>query len=173
MRRPLHSDRGAVIFESALCIPFLVIILFGLFGLGRLYLQVSWLTSTTYESILAGSENIESVGHPEMNRIKVMFEDVLNKHMLPVSMTRSYYTENDSNGDEVSLIKVGLSGQLLPTQGWDALGLKVEFVGAHTGKDQGFPEDPHFEVLTGPYNCAGARCGGDTGNTCPSSPCGS
>ena len=173
MRRTARSENGAVIVESALCIPFLLLVIFGLWGLGRLYLQISWLTSTTYESVIAGSENVESVGYPEMGRIKVMFEDVLNKHMTPVSMSRSYFSDTDGNGDTVDLVRVGLAGQLLPTQGWSSsLGISVEFIGVHTGKDQGFPDAPVFEVLAGPYTCSGNRCGGSTGVICPTAPCG-
>lgn len=165
------SERGAVMVESALALPFLFMVVLGLWGIGRLYMQVTWLTTTSYESIMAGSEAIESIGLGEMQRIKTMFEGVLNNSMNPVAMSRTYFSENDGNGDAVPLVRVGLDGNMLATQGWSSLGVSVEFIGAHTGKDQGLPENPTFSVVKGPYTCEGVRCGGSTGVTCPGAPC--
>lgn len=55
--RAFSNARGAVLAELAFVLPVLLLFLFGILELGRLFSQVSWLANVSYISVLTGGEN--------------------------------------------------------------------------------------------------------------------
>jgi hypothetical protein len=162
--RQRNPESGTVFIDSAISIPFLLILVFGVIAVGRLFNQVTWLMQTSYESVMASSQVIEYTGKNETYRIKNMFQDELNRDMQGVALNHQYVTESD-----VDLVKVGLTGDLFPVQMMGTVGLSVELTGPHIGKGFGLPEDAAFDTLNGPYDCDGAVC--TAGTDCPTDPC--
>lgn len=64
----VNSDRGAVLAEAAIAIPFLIVVMSGLLGAGRLLSQLTWLNQTLYHAALLGSQNVAGSGEQKMVR---------------------------------------------------------------------------------------------------------
>jgi hypothetical protein len=164
------TESGSIFVEAALSIPFLLLLVFGMMAVGRLFSQVSWLIQTSYEGVMASSQVIEYTGKSETYRIKTMFQDELNRDMQSVGLTHSYSTENDANtGDDVPLVKVALAGDLFPIKMMGTVGLSVDLTGPHIGKGFGMPDNADFQTVNGPYKCDGTVC--TEGADCPTNPC--
>jgi hypothetical protein len=162
-----------VLTEFAITVPFLLTLVFSFFAVAKLLQQITWFATTSYESVIAGGKTNETVGEREIVRINQLFSHEQNRDEATLSLTHTFFEENDAGGNAVAMVEVKLSGGLnFSTGAIRNAGVSVGFVGPHVGKNSGIYGEADFQTYNGPYNCSGVKCGGGGGEpSCPSAPC--
>lgn len=105
------SDHGAVLAESAIAIPFLIVIVSGLLGVGRLLSQMTWLNQTLYHVALLGAQNVPGSGEPKMLRRALDLCDFQDANLISdCALARAYVDDGHGN----TRVEVTLNAQVRP-----------------------------------------------------------
>ena len=150
-----RNDRGGAFLEFALVFPLCVLFVFGIFELGRLLAQYSWVQQTTYNAAFLGSGYTLSSNQTEPAAVASKLYNLHN------SAARNPMTQQPSIRT-ISLdgsIQVGIAGQMEMLFPGNSLGLNVS--SASPGLMIQYPlGDPNiFQNADNFYDCNGNPCG--------------
>jgi len=157
------SASGAALPEFAIILPFLVLVVAGVFELGRGINQLSWLSQTGFEMARAGSMTVGAAGQARMHQIGNLYYSKLNRDLAGGAdgFASSTYTE-DGN-----FVKVNIADQVDLLFGGIPVPIAMAFTGSVLSKPfEGTPDD--FGDSSESYDCLGEIC---SEGSCPDEPC--
>jgi hypothetical protein len=151
-----RNDRGGAFLEFALVFPLCILFAFGIFELGRLFAQYSWVQQTTYNAAFLGSGYTLTSNQTDPVAVATKLYDLQNSASRnPMTLQPSITKINRGDGS----IQIGISGQLRMLLPGNPLGLNV----SSTSPELMIPYsagDPNiFENADNFYNCDGSACG--------------
>lgn len=123
--------RGAALIEFAVVFPLLVLLLVGVYSLGRAIAQLAWLSQSSYAAVVAGGESVRSVVESESTVTFQSLFNVLN------GKNGSQLGGPDSDSGMVTttldqakrLVTVNVDVQTVPLAGMWSLPMRLETVG--------------------------------------------
>lgn len=157
------SASGAALPEFAIILPFLVLVVAGVFELGRGINQLSWLSQTGFEMARAGSTTVGAAGEARMHQIGNLYYSKLNRD-LAGGADGFASSEYIYDGD---FVRINIADQVDLLFGGIPVPIAMAFTGAVLNKPfEGTPDD--FGDSSQSYDCEGEIC---SEGSCPSQPC--
>lgn len=160
------SHRGGALLEFAIALPLCIFLVFGIFELGRLLVQYSWVQQTSYNAALLGSGFTLSSPNTEPGVVAnelYALSNAANKNSMTQSPVISIINPSSNT------IAVGIAGQMNLLSSFYPLGINVSSqaptitIPYEMGSPNQFVNDSG-----GYYDCAGQVCGGNLACSPPS-----
>ena len=159
VKRISHPSHGGALLEFALALPLCIFLVFGVFELGRLLIQYSWIQQTSYNAALLGSGFTLSSPNTEPGVVAAQLY-ALSNSANKNSMTRS--PQVSIVNPSADTIEVGINGQMNLLTNFYPLGVDVKsraptiIIPYSAGSANQFGN-----YNGGYYDCNGNLCGGN------------
>jgi hypothetical protein len=161
-KKTIRQDGGALV-EFAIALPVCILIIFGVFELGRLLAQYSWVQQTSYNSAFLGSGFTLTSPQTEPNYVATELYNQNNR------VARNAMNQNptiDINNSTASSITVRVDGAMNLLTNLYPLGVDISSYSVRFSQNISLGNTLSFENFSdqnGPFyfHCAGEPCGPD------------
>lgn len=167
LKSTTHSHRGGALLEFALALPLCFFLVFGIYELGRLLIQYSWIQQTSYNAALLGSGFTLASPNTEPGVVAnelYSISNAANKNSMASSPEISVVNPTNNT------LEVGIASQMNLLTNLYPLGVDVRSRAPTITIPYSMGSPNVFSNYNGGYyNCAGQICGGNL--TCSPSSC--
>jgi hypothetical protein len=143
-KRDLKGEKGAALVELSFVLPFLLLLLFGLFETARLVNEVGWVNQVAYQTAKLGGETPQALGVPLMQHRANVLAQLQNNFL---SLSSSFVVIPSYDAD---LVNSSISGEIESVFGGLPFAVTVSMVGPNLLRSAG--EEQNLSQFANPSN---------------------